>query len=318
MPSGSTFELKALPVNTISGPVGHPSTSTADHHPVGASAQIRAESLAATRGGRVLYTGLDLVVTARSRLAVVGENGRGKTTLLHMLAGLTPPDHGHVKRVGSIALARQSMPAHGGETVGVLVHEAAHAAHEALVALDAATSALAAGEDGADDRYAVALERATALDAWDVDRRIDVALEALGACTDRERRLDSLSVGQRYRVRLACLLGGTHDILLLDEPTNHLDADGLAFLTKRLADHSGGVVIVSHDRAMLRDVARDFLDLDPSEDGTARLYSGGYDAWREQRRLRLEELLADLDAAEREQLHALLDRVLARAGESAR
>jgi macrolide transport system ATP-binding/permease protein len=280
-------------VNTTSGHAGHPSTSFTDQSPVGASAQIRAESLAATRGGRLLFTDLDLMVTARSRLAIVGENGRGKTTLLHMLAGITQPDHGHVHRVGSVALARQSMPAHDGETVGTLVHEAAHAAHEALARLDTAAEAFATGEHAADDTYAAALERATALAAWDVDRRIDIALDALGACTDRDRRLDSLSVGQRYRVRLACLLGGTHDILLLDEPTNHLDAEGLSFLTEQLAAHSGGVVVVSHDRVVLRDVAHDFLDLDPSEDSTARLYSGGYDTWRERRRRERETWEAD-------------------------
>ena len=140
------------------------------------------------------------------------------------------------------------------------------------------------GMAGSDDRYAAALDAATRLDAWDAERRVDVALEALGACTDRDRELATLSVGQRYRVRLACLLGAQHDILLLDEPTNHLDAGGLAFLTRRLRERSGGFALVSHDRALLRDVADQFLDLDPSQDGRARLYAGGYDAWQDERR----------------------------------
>ncbi|MEJ2865580.1 ATP-binding cassette domain-containing protein [Actinomycetospora sp. OC33-EN07] len=140
------------------------------------------------------------------------------------------------------------------------------------------------GTDGADDRYATALDAATRLDAWDAERRVDVALEALGACTDRERALDTLSVGQRYRVRLACLLGAHHDLLLLDEPTNHLDADGLAFLTRTLREHAGGLAVVSHDRALLGDVADRFLDLDPSRDDRATLYAGGYAAWQDARR----------------------------------
>ncbi|GAA4341496.1 hypothetical protein GCM10023178_54760 [Actinomadura luteofluorescens] len=143
---------------------------------------------------------------------------------------------------------------------------------------------MTSGDPAADDRYAAALEAATRLDAWDAERRVDVALEALGACTDRGRRLATLSVGQRYRVRLACLLAARYDVLLLDEPTNHLDAGGLDFLTRRLREHDGGLAVVSHDRALLRDVADRFLDLDPSRDGKPRLYAGGYDAWQDARR----------------------------------
>ena len=168
--------------------------------------------------------------------------------------------------------------------------------------LDAATESLGAGAPGADDRYADALERATALDAWDADRRVDVALAGLRACTDRERKLRTLSVGQRYRVRLACVLGANPDLLLLDEPTNHLDAAGLAFLTASLREHRGGVAVVTHDRALLRDVATSFLDLDPSEDGRPRLYAGGYEGWVEGRRAdraRWEQDFADQQAEHR-------------------
>ena len=172
-------------------------------------------------------------------------------------------------RAGTIGLARQELAARDGETVGTLTSEALAASLAALAALDEATLALADGDPGAEDRYAAALDAATRLDAWDAERRVDVALEALGACTDRDRPLATLSVGQRYRVRLACLLGARHDVLLLDEPTNHLDADGLDFLTRRLREHDGGLAVVSHDRALLRDVADRFLDLDPTRDADA-------------------------------------------------
>jgi macrolide transport system ATP-binding/permease protein len=277
-------------------------TTVIHHHPVGARAQIRAESLGAVRGGRVLFTGLDVTVTARSRLAVVGENGRGKTTLLHVLAGAAEPDEGRVSRVGTSGLGRQSMSSRRGETVGDLVAEAVRASHQALKSLDLATQLLTDGSPGAEEAYADALEAAARLDAWDADRRVDVALAALGACTDRRRPLRRLSVGQRYRVRLACLLGAQNDLLLLDEPTNHLDDAGLAFLTERLRSYPGGVVMVSHDRALLREVAREFLDLDPSEDGRAHLHVGGYDSWREARerlRTRWEQEFAEQRAEER-------------------
>ncbi|WP_430502123.1 ABC-F family ATP-binding cassette domain-containing protein [Micromonospora trifolii] len=248
------------------------------------SAHVRATTVTVTRGSRRVLTDVSVTVSARSRVAVVGENGSGKTTLLHVLAGLITPDDGTVQRAGTIGLARQELPARDGETVGTLASEALAASLAALAALDEATLALAEGGPSAGDRYAAALDVATRLDAWDAERRVDVALEALDACTDRDRPLATLSVGQRYRVRLACLLGARHDVLLLDEPTNHLDADGLDFLTRRLREHDGGLAIVSHDRALLRDVADRFLDLDPTHDGKARLYAGGYDAWQDARR----------------------------------
>ncbi|MEU8421124.1 ABC-F family ATP-binding cassette domain-containing protein [Micromonospora sp. NPDC048835] len=248
------------------------------------TAHVRATDVTVTRGSRRVLTDVSVTVSARSRVAIVGENGRGKTTLLHVLAGLITPDDGTVRRAGTVGLARQELPARDGETVGTLTAEALAASLAALTALDEATLALAEGEQDAEDRYASALDAATRLDAWDAERRVDVALEALGACTDRDRPLATLSVGQRYRVRLACLLGARHDVLLLDEPTNHLDADGLDFLTRHLREHGGGLAIVSHDRALLRDVADRFVDLDPTHDGKARLHAGGYDAWQDARR----------------------------------
>ncbi|MEV0438798.1 ATP-binding cassette domain-containing protein [Streptomyces spectabilis] len=249
----------------------------------GGSAHVRAEDVTVTRGSRRVLHDVSVTVSARSRTAVVGENGRGKTTLLHVLAGLIAPDEGTVHRAGTIGLARQELAAPDSATVGTLTSEALAASLAALAALDAATLALTAGAPGAEDRYAAALDAATRLDAWDAERRVDVALEALGACADRERTLASLSVGQRYRVRLACLLGAHHDVLLLDEPTNHLDADGLDFLTRRLRAHDGGLAVV-RARALLRDVTDRFLDLDPTRDGRPRLYAGGYDAWQDARR----------------------------------
>ena len=294
-PRRATSDAAEIDRDAVSHSVAHALSA-------GARAQINGEALAAARGGRPLFADLDVTVTARSRLAIVGENGRGKTTLLHILAGVIEPDKGSVHRVGTVGLARQSMTATDGETVGDLIAEALSASRQALDALDRATDLLVAQAPGSDETYADALEAATRLDAWDADRRVDVALDALSACTDRDRPLRRLSVGQRYRVRLACLLGAQHDVLMLDEPTNHLDAAGLHFLTERLQAHPGGMVVVSHDRSLLRDVAREFLDLDPTEDQRARLFSGGYDAWREARermRIRWEQSFAEQRDEER-------------------
>ncbi|MEV0326754.1 ATP-binding cassette domain-containing protein [Micromonospora echinospora] len=261
--------------------IPNPETLSLD---AGGSAHLRAVGVTVVRGSRRVLNDVSVTVSARSRVAVVGENGRGKTTLLHVLAGLVRPDEGTVHRAGTLGLARQELTVRAGQTVGTLISEALAASLAALAALDEAVDAVAAGDPGADDRYAAALDAATRLDAWDAERRVDVALEALDACPDRDRPLSTLSVGQRYRVRLACLLGARYDVLLLDEPTNHLDAGGLDFLTRRLREHDGGLAVVSHDRVLLRDVTDRFLDLDPTRDGRARLYAGGYDAWQDARR----------------------------------
>jgi macrolide transport system ATP-binding/permease protein len=276
-PSAAPRGDQGQPAEPVPVPAGEAVTA-------GRHAHLRADDVSVTFGGRQVLQSVSLTVSAQSRLAIVGENGRGKTTLLHVLAGLLTPDTGSVHRVGTIGLAEQMLHVEEGQTVGTLTAQALRSSHAAVRALDAAADELARGVQGAEQRYADALEVATDLDAWDAERRVDIALEALSACTDRTRLLSTLSVGQRYRVRLACLLGARYDVLLLDEPTNHLDADGLAFLTDRLRAHSGGLALVSHDRALLRDVAHEFLDLDPSEDGGAHLYAGGYDGWREGRR----------------------------------
>ncbi|EFL37466.1 ATP-binding cassette domain-containing protein, partial [Streptomyces griseoflavus] len=202
------------------------------HAGAGGSAHVRAENVTVSRGSRRVLNDVSVTVSARSRIAVVGENGRGKTTLLHVLAGLAAPDEGAVHRTGTVGLARQELSAAGGETVGALTSRALAPSRTALAALDEASAAMAGGDPAAGDRYAAALDAATRLDAWDAERRVDVALGALGACADRERPLSTLSVGQRYRVRLACLLGARHDVLLLDEPTTP-SPGGLEFLTRR-------------------------------------------------------------------------------------
>ncbi len=243
------------------------------------SAQLVAAAVSMERAGRPVLVDVSVSVSAGTRLGIVGENGRGKSTLLHVLAGTLAPDHGSVTRIGSIGVAEQELGVRSARTVGELIDVELADARAALRALDEAAAAMSDGEAGADERYARALDAATALDAWDADRRVDLALGELGAISDRGRLLSEMSVGERYRVRLACLLGAEHDFLLLDEPTNHLDRHGLDFLTSALREHSGGVVLVSHDRALLADVATKVLDLDPTRDGRPRLYGDGYEGY---------------------------------------
>ncbi len=246
-------------------------------------AQLTASDVSVMRGATSVLNHVDLVITASSRVAIVGENGRGKSTLLHVLAGTLPPDGGEVQRIGTLGLAEQEMETSDHRTVGQAVAEAIAEPLAALAALDEAAAALAEGSVDAAELYETSLEHAEAINAWDAERRVQVALEALNAETDMDRLLADLSVGQRYRVRLACLLGADDDFLLLDEPTNHLDRSGLDFLTTQLKARSGGIVIISHDRALLADVAETIVDLDPTPDNRPRVYGNGYDGYREGR-----------------------------------
>ncbi|WP_298742706.1 ABC-F family ATP-binding cassette domain-containing protein [uncultured Microbacterium sp.] len=270
-------------------------------YPARHRAQLTVSGVSLMRGTTPVLNDVDLVVSPSSRVAIVGENGRGKSTLLHVLAGTLLPDSGTVQRIGTLGLAEQEMTAADSRTVGQAVAEAIAEPLAALAALDAAAGALADGGDEAAEQYAASLERAEALDAWDAERRVQIALEALEAESDMTRLLADLSVGQRYRVRLACLLGAEDDFLLLDEPTNHLDRSGLEFLTAQLRARSGGVVIVSHDRALLSDVAETIVDLDPTPDDRPRVYGNGYAGYREGRLAERERWEQEYDRQQQEQ-----------------
>jgi macrolide transport system ATP-binding/permease protein len=229
---------------------------------------------------RPVLSGLSLTVGAGARIGVVGENGAGKSTLLGVLAGTLPPHSGEVRRAGSLATVAQELTAEPGATVGTLVDEA-------LAAVRAAHGDLQRTLDGFDHEsgdlpaLSRALARVEHLAGWDADRRMDEALTRFGAPRDRARLLAEMSVGERYRVRLACRVAQRADVLLLDEPTNHLDAAGVAYLTAELQRSAGVVVIVTHDRQLLDDVMTGILDLDPTIDGRPAVYGATtYAAYR--------------------------------------
>jgi macrolide transport system ATP-binding/permease protein len=278
--------------------------TTTNHLPARQRAQLIASDVSVMRGATRVLNHVDLTVTPASRIAIVGENGRGKSTLLQVLDGTLTPDSGTVQRTGTLAVAEQEMSADDDRAVGQTIAEAIAEPLAALASLDEAARALSAGGAGTDERYTAALEHTEALDAWDAERRVRIVLDALDAETDPTRLLADLSVGQRYRVRLACLLGADHDFLLLDEPTNHLDRSGLEFLSSQLRTRAGGVVVVTHDRALLSDVAETIVDLDPSPDDRVHIYGNGYAGYREGRQAERERWEQEYDRQQAE--HARL------------
>ncbi|MBF0687720.1 MAG: ABC-F family ATP-binding cassette domain-containing protein [Cellulomonas sp.] len=233
--------------------------------------QLVAEGVSFGYPGRRVLDRLDLTVAPGDRIGLVGENGAGKTTLLGVLAGRLHPQEGAVRRHGTLAVVEQDLAFGDDDTIGTVIDSTAAAARAASAELQTVIDGFDhdAGDVAA---LSASIARYEHLAAWDVDRRVDEGLSRLQAPRDRGRRLRELSVGERYRVRLACRLAERADLLLLDEPTNHLDADGVAHLTAQLRGWVGGVVIVTHDRRLLDDVMTAILDMDPSMDGRPVLY----------------------------------------------
>ena len=196
------------------------------------SATLTARQLAAGHGNVELFSGLDLVVAPGDVIGLVGVNGAGKSTLLRMLAGLDRPEQGTVTLsppTATVGYLPQEPDAPAGETVrDFLARRTGVAA--AQHALDAAAEALERGERGADDAYAVALERWLGLGGADLDERAAAVAAELGLAVDLDQPMTALSGGQAARAGLASLLLRRYDVFLLDEPTNDLDLDGLARL----------------------------------------------------------------------------------------
>jgi macrolide transport system ATP-binding/permease protein len=233
--------------------------------------QLVADAVTFGYPGRPVLDALDLTVSAGDRIGLVGENGAGKSTLLGVLAGRLVPQSGDVRRRGTLAVVEQDLAVAPGDTVGTLIDATAAATRAAAADLQTVIDAF--DHDGGDvAALSEAIARYEHLAAWDVDRRVDEGLSRLHAPRDRGRPLAELSVGERYRVRLACRLAERADLLLLDEPTNHLDAAGVDHLTAQLRTWTGGLVIVTHDRRLLDDVMTAILDMDPSMDGRPVLY----------------------------------------------
>jgi ATPase subunit of ABC transporter with duplicated ATPase domains len=259
------------------------------------STLLDARQISRHHGTRTLLDAVDLRVDAGSRIGLIGPNGSGKSTLLRILAGHEPPDGGTVRARGTVGylpqLANETADA-GQSTVRETVLERIGVA-PASRRLDALSRRLEAGDLAVVDPHAAALERWLALGGDDAEARLGAAAADLGLdAALLDRPLATLSGGQSARAGLAALRTARFDVVLLDEPTSHLDDDGLARLAALLAERAGGVVLVSHDRALLAAAATDLVELDPRT-GTATAYAGGWDAYERER-----------DTARRRAIHA--------------
>jgi ATPase subunit of ABC transporter with duplicated ATPase domains len=248
------------------------------------SATLKATGLAAGHGARVLFSGLDLVLAPGDVVGLVGANGAGKSTLLRLLAGEAVPEEGSVgisPPTATVGHLPQEPDRRPGETVAAFVARRTGVA-KAHAEMDAAAEALGAGEPGADDLYATALDRWLALGGADLDERAGAVADdvALGVALDTP--MTALSGGQAARAGLAALLLSRYDVLLLDEPTNDLDLDGLERLERFVAGLRSPAIVVSHDREFLARTVNRVVELDLAQRRVG-VYDGGYDSYLAER-----------------------------------
>ena len=225
-----------------------------------------------------------------AKIGVLGLNGSGKSSLLRIIAGVDKEIVGEtVLSPGySIGFLEQEPRLDESKTVREIAEQGMQESVDLLKEFEEINAKF--GEEMSDDEMAALLERQgavqeklDALDAWDLDSRLELAMEAL-RCPPGETPVRVLSGGERRRVALVRLLLQKPDILLLDEPTNHLDAESVAWLEQHLQRYEGTVIAVTHDRYFLDNVAGWILELDR---GHGIPWQGNYSSWLEQKRERL-------------------------------
>lgn len=224
-----------------------------------------------------------------AKIGVLGLNGSGKSSLLKILAGVDTEFLGEtsVSPGYTIGFLEQEPYLEPGKTVKEIVSEGVQELVDLLREFDEVSEAF--GEPDADfdklsNRQAQIQEKIEAADGWNLDSRLDLAMDAL-RCPPADQVVDHLSGGERRRVALCRILLKKPDILLLDEPTNHLDAETIAWLERHLQQYDGTIIAVTHDRYFLDNVAGWILELDRGE---GIPYKGNYSSWLEQKEKRLE------------------------------
>ena len=241
-------------------------------------------------GGREIMKNITLAFLPGAKIGVLGINGAGKSTLLKIMAGMDQDINGEAwaangVKVGYLAQEPQLDP--DKDVLGNIM-EGVGPAKALLDRFNEVSNQFAdpdADMDALLTEQAELQEQIDACNGWDLERTIDIAMDAL-RCPPGDAEVTKLSGGERRRVALCRLLLSNPDMLLLDEPTNHLDAELVAWLERFLAEYKSTVVAVTHDRYFLDNVAGWILELDR---GKGIPYEGNYTGWLEQKKKRLEQ-----------------------------
>ena len=255
--------------------------------------------------GRTILDGVSAAIPARARVALVGRNGAGKTTMLRLILGDSQPDGGTIRFARGVTIASVAQEAPGGQDS--LLDTVLAADVERTRLLDEAEG------DPAPERIGEIHNRLAEIDSHSAPVRAASILHGLGFKADEmARSCAEFSGGWRMRVALAATLFARPDILLLDEPTNHLDFESVAWLESHLAGYDGSVVVVSHERELLDRVANRILHLD---DGRVTSYTGNYSAFERvvAERRKTEARVAASLAERRKHMEAFVERFRAKA-----
>jgi len=231
---------------------------------------------------REVLADISLSFLPGAKIGVLGYNGAGKSTLLRIMAGLDTEFDGQAQLApnATVGLLTQEPALDPSKDVKGNVEDGVA---EARALLDRFNELSMNYSEETADEFARVQERIDAIDAWNLDTTLEIAMDAL-RCPPPDADISTLSGGERRRVALCRLLLRQPDLLLLDEPTNHLDAESVAWLEGHLSDYAGTVVAVTHDRYFLDNVAGWILELDR---GRGIPYQGNYSGWLEQKRARL-------------------------------
>ena len=239
---------------------------------------------------RHVLEGIWLSFYPGAKIGVVGPNGSGKSTLLRIMAGVDTDFQGEAWAARDTRIAYLSQEPELDPSLDVRgnVEEGASEARSLLRRFEEVN--LRFGEVSTDEEMTSLLneqaklqDRIEAAGAWDLDRKIEIAMDAL-RLPPGDAEVAHLSGGEARRVALCRVLLEEPDLLLLDEPTNHLDAESVAWLERHLADFKGTIVAITHDRYFLDNVAQWILELDR---GRGMPYEGNYSSWLEQKQARL-------------------------------
>ncbi|MEI6557938.1 MAG: ABC-F family ATP-binding cassette domain-containing protein [Rhodospirillaceae bacterium] len=256
-------------------------------------------------GGRVLFEQATVVVPRGHKVALIGRNGTGKTTLLKLLAGELAPDGGSVSIGVGCRLGRLSQDAPDGP----------QSLLETVLACDSERASLLAESETAHDPHRIAEihTRLADIQAHTAPARAAGILAGLGFdAATQTRPVGEFSGGWKMRVALAGILFSAPDLLLLDEPTNHLDLEATIWLEGYLKTYPHTILLISHDRALLNTVPTRTIHIDQRK---LVAYAGGYDQFERTRRANLERLVAlqSRQLAQREHLQSFIDRFRAKA-----